>query len=571
MLTFLNRSADNAENIKEVVFLYTKRIAYFSMDTGIYNDMFTYSGGLGILSGDTSKEVMDNPEVYPMTFFHILWKKGYSLQRVNERGEVTDHEPQGNMWEKYVEDTGREVEVSIFGKPVAVKIWKLKNGPVYYLDTDMEKNGEFCNITHYLYGGAWNDSSKERIAQEIVLGVGGVRAIEALGLQIDGYHYNDGHPAFAGLELISKRMKFYEKTDPILSEEGRFTRAWRHVKERTAFTTHTNVPAGNESHSIDLLMEVGANVDLSYNQLERIGGNPFGMTVASLRLAYKANGVSRIQVMAAKDMWSWIESAPDIIAITNGVHPGTWWNPAIKNAYMNNDIEGIYNAHSKCKDELIDLIKERTGVQFRKESILIAFARRATEYKRWNLIFRDRERFEYLVKNHDIQLVFAGKAHRHDTVGKRFISEIWHLSKQYPNNIVFLEGYNIELAQKLVAGADVWLNNPRVPLEACGTSGMKAALNGCINLSTLDGWYREAAIHGVNGFNIGTGNYGSNFHDEDDVKALMHVLKYEVLPAFNDKRRWMTMMHASITTAHQYTTGRMLDEYYINLYNYLKT
>lgn len=551
--------------------MYEKRIAYFSMGSGIYNDLLTYGGGLEILAGDMIKEVMDNQKLYPITFFHILWKKGYSMQRVNERGEVTDHEPQGNAWERYLEDTGKEVEVSIFGKPVAVKIWKLKNGPVYYLDTDMEKNGEFCNITHYLYGGAWNHAEKERIAQEIVLGIGGVRAIDALGLQIDGYHYNDGHPAFAGLELISQRMEHYRLHESGMSDEERFQRAWRHVKDRTAFTTHTNVPAGNESHSVDLLMEVGANAGLTHAQLERIGGNPFGMTVASLRLASMANGVSRLQVMAAKDMWHWVDGAPNFIAITNGVHPGTWWNPSIKQAFEAKSVQGIYGAHEHCKADLIKEIKLRTGVQFRQESILIAFARRATEYKRWNLIFREKARFEYLIKTYDMQIVFTGKAHRHDTSGKGFISEIYHLSKQYPNNVVFLEGYNIELAQKLVAGADVWLNNPRVPLEACGTSGMKAAMNGTLNVSTLDGWWREAAYHGVNGFNIGNGEFGSNFQDENDAKALMHVLKYEVLPTYENKPIWMNMMYASIMMAKQYSTGRMVEEYFVNLYNYLKS
>lgn len=174
------------------------------------------------------------------------------------------------------------------------------------------------------------------------------------------------------------------------------------------------------------------------------------------------------------------------------------------------------------------------------------------------------------MKNHDIQIVFAGKAHRHDTSGKSYISQIYHLSKQYPNNVVFLEGYDIELARKLVSGADIWLNNPRVPLEACGTSGMKAAMNGTLNLSTLDGWWREAAMHGINGFNIGTGEFGSNFQDENDARELMRVLKHEVIPAYYDKKRWKNMMFASIMTAKQYSTGRMVEEYYVNLYNYLK-
>lgn len=551
--------------------MYSKRIAYLSMGSGIYNDFLTYSGGLEILAGDMIKEVIDNQSLYPIVFFHLLWKKGYGLQRINERGEVYDEESTNANYEKFVEDTGKEITVDVFGKPVYVKIWKLKTGPVYYLDTDLEKNGEFCNITHILYGGAWNDSEKERIAQEIVLGIGSVRAIEALGLEVDGYHYNDGHPAFAGLELISKRMEFYKQTEPTLSEDERFERALRHVKERTAFTTHTNVPAGNESHPIDMLIEVGANVGLSYQQLERIGGNPFGMTVASLRLASMANGVSRLQVLAARDMWHWVKEAPNIIAITNGVHKNTWQNKEIAYAFEHKDIDGIFEAHQKCKRELLDIIEEKTGTTFKEDKLLICFARRATEYKRWNLIFRELDRFEYLIKNFGIQIVFAGKAHRHDGSGKRYISEIYHLSKQYPENVVFLEGYDISLAQKLVAGSDIWLNNPRVPLEACGTSGMKAGLNGTLNVSTLDGWWREASQHGINGWNIGRGEFGNSFQDENDAKALMRLLKYEVIPTFENKTVWKNMMFASIATCNQYTTARMVEEYFVNLYNYLRT
>lgn len=553
--------------------MYTKKIAYFSMGSGIYNDLLTYSGGLEILAGDMIKEVMDNQSLYPMTFFHILWKKGYSLQRMLENGEVMDEEPQGNAWAEYLQDTGKKVLVKIFGRDVAVKVWKLKNGPVYYLDTDLEENGDLCNITHHLYGGAWDNSEKERIAQEIVLGIGGIRAIEALGLEIDGYHYNDGHPAFAGIELISKMIKKFKAEEPHLNDEQLFANALKYVKNRTAFTTHTNVPAGNESHSVELLMEVGANVDLNYDQMVKIGGNPFGMTVASLRLSSMANGVSRIQVLAAKDMWHWVKEAPNIIAITNGVHKGTWQNPGIAKAFKAKNIDGVYNAHQECKKELVQIINERTGKNFREDKFLIAFARRATEYKRWDLIFRKRRSFEVLIEKYGVQIVFAGKAHRHDREGKRFLSEIYHLSKKYPNNVVFLEGYNIELAQKLVAGADIWLNNPRVPLEACGTSGMKAAMNGTLNVSTLDGWWREAAMHGINGWNIGNvADAGNMFQDENDAKSLMNVLTYEVLPAYNNLPVWKNMMFASIVTSnYQYSTSRMVEEYYVNLYNYLKS
>lgn len=549
--------------------LYKKRIAYFSMGSGIYNDLLTYSGGLEILAGDMIKEVIDNQDKYPMIFFHILWKKGYALQRIRENGEVVDEDPTNNAWEKHVEDTGKTVTVQIFGHDVIVKIWKLKTGPVYYLDTDLEENHGFASISYNLYGGAWDDSEKERIAQEIVLGVGGVRAIKALGLEVDGYHYNDGHPAFAGIELISQRIKYLRAMDPNQPEKKRFEAALAYVKARTAFTTHTNVPAGNESHSIDLLMEVGANVDLTREQMARIGNDPFGMTVASLRLASKANGVSRIQVMAAKDMWGHIVEAPNIIAITNGVHKPTWQNKRIAKAFAAKDVDGIYRAHKMCKRVLINWIQQTTGKQFDEDKFLAVYARRFTEYKRPKLVAQEMQSLQYLIDTYGIQIVFAGKSHRHDNTGKYFISEIYKLSKQYPNNIIFLEGYDIELAQKLVSGADIWLNNPRVPLEACGTSGMKAAMNGTLNVSTLDGWWREGSVHGVNGWNIGDGTYGHPTQDEDDAKALMKLLKEEVLPTYQKPNVWKQMMFASIMMSEQYSTSRMVEEYFVNLYNYL--
>lgn len=551
--------------------MYTKRIAYFSMGSGIYNDMRTYGGGLELLAGDMIWEVIDQNGKFPMYFFHILWKKGYSQQHLTENGDVIDEDPSVNNWQDYVEDTGKKVYVTIYNRKVWLKIWKLKAGPVYYLDAELEENGDFANITNHLYGGSWDNDEKERIAQEIVLGVGGVRAIEALELEVDGYHYNDGHPAFAGLELISQRMELYKASNIDMTDEEMFERAWKHVKARTAFTTHTNVPAGNESHSVDLMMEIGANVGLTKEQVVRIGGNPFGMTVASLKLSSMANGVSRIQVLAAKDMWHWVENAPNIIAITNGVNKRRWQDTRIANAFECNDVLALREAHEKCKSELIAMIKERSGIEFDQNKIIITFARRATEYKRWNLIFRERERFEFLIKECGIQLVFAGKAHRKDVQGKGFITEIYQLSKMYPQNIVFLEGYDIDLAKILVRGSDIWLNNPRVPLEACGTSGMKAAINGTLNLSTLDGWWREAAIDEVNGWNIGDGATDGGFQDEKDAKSLMHVLKYKVIPVYQDRRTWNNMMFASIVTANQYTTGRMVEEYYTNLYNYLKT
>lgn len=553
--------------------MYTKKVAYFSMGSGIHNDFLTYSGGLEILAGDMIKEVIDSYPLHPITFFHLLWKKGYAYQRILANGEVIDVEPTNNNWEQYVEDTGKKVHVKIFGHDVAVKIWKLKEGPVYYLDTDLDENHGFHNITHHLYGGAWDNSAKERIAQEIVLGIGGVRAIEALGLEIDGYHYNDGHPAFAGIELISQRMDYYRTMKPGLTENGCFEHALKYVKDRTVFTTHTNVPAGNESHNVDLLMEVGANSGLTREQMVKIGGDPFGMTVASLKLSSKANGVSRIQTLAAKKMWAGVDTAPDIIAITNGVHRRTWQDSDIGKAFMACNLDGIYNAHQSRKQEVLDLVYEKTGVRFKLDKLTIIFARRGTEYKRGDLIAREEAMLDYLINTHGIQIIYAGKAHRDDKDGKAIIGWMGKISKKYPNNIVYLEGYDIDMAQDLVSGGDIWLNNPRYLNEACGTSGMKGAMNGTLNLTTADGWCREGIIHGVNGWIIGDAKVEESWlQDQKDAKSLMDLLINEIVPMYHgDKQHWKQMMFASIAMSiYQYSTTRMVEEYEVNLYNHIK-
>lgn len=548
--------------------MYTKRVLYLSMGSGIYSDMHTYGGGLEILSGDNLKGVMDSNGKYPMTFMHILWKKGYVLQKVDEFGNVYNVDAEGNNWENYLEDTGKNVTVEVFGNTILLKIWKLKSGPAYFLDADLPENGDFRNITWYLYGGAWNEIEKERIAQEIVLGIGGVRAIKALGIQVDAYHYNDGHPAFAGIEIISRKMSS-------LRSEGYVGDVWKaafeYVKSRTYFTTHTNVPAGNESHPISMLREVGATLDLTDEQLEYLGGNPFNMTVASLNMSRRANGVSRLQVLAAHEMWKDVKFAPPIIAITNGIHPGTWQNKAIAEAYNHVNLDRLYKVHLELKEDLIGYINEKYNVNFSSKHLTLGFARRATEYKRWLLLFRNQKKCEELFYGTKVQIIFAGKAHRYDGQGREFIKEVAKLAKIHPNNVIFLEGYDIELAQMLVSGVDVWVNNPRVPLEACGTSGMKAAMNGVLNLSTLDGWWREGCIDKVAGWSIPTPVGVETEAEIDDIDAenLLDTLNYDVKLAYSQPNVWKNMMFASIVMSEQYKIERMLEEYYVNLYGKL--
>lgn len=549
--------------------MYTKKVAYFSMGTGIYSDLLTYGGGLEILAGDMLKGVIDSNGLYPMTFVHILWKKGYVTQKINDDCTVRNEDPAFNNWKEYLVDTGKTVTVRIFYADIIVKIWKLKTGPAYFLDTDIPENGEFRNITWYLYGGAWHNAEKERIAQEIVLGIGGVRALQALDIDVDYYHFNDGHPAFAGFELISQAMKAFRNADGVISDTSLFDKVLASVKKKIRFTTHTNVPAGNESHSIATMSEVGATLDLSYEQIRRIGGgDSLNMTVASLNLSARANGVSRLQVLAARDMWKNVEFLPPIIAITNGVHTGTWRNSKLSEAFARSDLQQIYDIHQQNKKELIDYINNAKGVHFKESNLTIAFARRATEYKRWLLIFKDKKAFENLIIKHGIQFVFAGKSHRYDYDGQHFIQAVNRIAKEYPDNVVFLEGYDISLASKLVAGADIWQNNPRVPLEACGTSGMKAAMNGVLNVSTADGWWREGCVENVSGWTVPTpdSNLSQEEVDEADAKNLVNIYDTIVAHEYEDRELWSRKMFASMVMSEQYCASRMIEEYFVNLY-----
>lgn len=549
--------------------MYTKKVAYFSMGTGIYSDLLTYGGGLEILAGDMLKGVIDSNGLYPMTFVHILWKKGYVTQKINDDCTVRNEDPAFNNWKEYLVDTGKTVTVRIFYADIIVKIWKLKTGPAYFLDTDIPENGEFRNITWYLYGGAWHNAEKERIAQEIVLGIGGVRALQALDIDVDYYHFNDGHPAFAGFELISQSMKAFRNADGVISDTSLFDKVLASVKKKIRFTTHTNIPAGNESHSIATMSEVGATLDLSYEQIRRIGGgDPLNMTVASLNLSARANGVSRLQVLAARDMWKNVEFLPPIIAITNGVHTGTWRNSKLSEAFARSDLQQIYDIHQQNKKELIDYINNAKGVHFKESNLTIAFARRATEYKRWLLIFKDKKAFENLIIKHGIQFVFAGKSHRYDYDGQHFIQAVNRIAKEYPDNVVFLEGYDISLASKLVAGADIWQNNPRVPLEACGTSGMKAAMNGVLNVSTADGWWREGCVENVSGWTVPTpdSNLSQEEVDEADAKNLVNIYDTIVAHEYEDRELWSRKMFASMVMSEQYCASRMIEEYFVNLY-----
>lgn len=524
------------------------KVAYFCMEYGLNHEFPIYSGGLGILAGDHLKSAGDLK--VPLVAVGILWRQGYTEQRIGPDGRpydiFTDHSYD------FLEDTGVKVNVTVRGNQVTCKVWKTEhfgNAPLYLLDTNLPENEEPW-ITDRLYSGSGDD----RIAQEIVLGIGGIRALRALGILPDVYHFNEGHAVLAGIELIREKM----------TQGLDFKAAWEKTRQEIVFTTHTPVPAGNESHTLAALEYVGAFNGLTAEQMKAIGGNPFNMTVAGLRLSRLANAVAQLHGKTACKMWANVKDAAPIIAITNGVHPGTWQNPAIRQAFA--DGASLWEPHQKAKRLLIQEIEKQTGVKLHEDKLLIGFARRAAAYKRADLIFRNESIIKPLLEQGQIQLVFSGKAHPQDGIGKDLVARTVAMAKRYPKSVVFIENYNMRIGRLLTQGCDVWLNNPQRPLEACGTSGMKAAMNGVLNLSILDGWWPEGCEHGVNGWQIGNAYEGPG-QDENDLKSLYQTLTKEVLPTYyGQKDMWERMMRASIKMSEYFSSHRMVEEYYERLY-----
>jgi starch phosphorylase len=372
---------------------------------------------------------------------------------------------------------------------------------------------------------------------------------------------------FAGLELVR------EERVAGLS----FEQAVAKVRQKIVFTTHTPVPAGNESHDIGLLEHMGATLGMARNEIEQIGGSPFGMTVAGLRLGRRANAVAALHAETARAMWRDVQGAAPIIGITNGVHVPTWRDPRVRSATPADKPAKVRQAqllrvHQQLKRELIEEIDRRTGAELDPDRLLIGFARRAATYKRANLILGDVERLEPLLASRRVQLVFSGKAHPADGPGRHTIALLVAAARRWPHSVAFLQNYDMELGALLTRGCDVWLNTPRRPLEACGTSGMKAAMNGVLNLSILDGWWPEVCRHGENGWQIGTDDegHGMSVDDRDrrDRDDLYRVLFDEVIPRYYDDRAgWGAMMEAAVASSvWRLSADRMIEDYYRRLY-----
>ena len=537
------------------------RVAYFCMEYGLDPAFAIYSGGLGILAGDHMKSAGDLH--LPVTGIGLLWDEGYTRQVVGVGGVIEDQYP------KTTRDVLRRldvrIEVAVRGKKVPLRAWKVERyvaSSLYLLEPDREEDRW---ITQRLYGGGVED----RLAQEIVLGVGGVRLLTALGEKTEVFHFNEGHAVFAGLELL-RQQRFGGTT---LAE--RIDRLRAHV----VFTTHTPVPAGNEVHDLDLMRKMDADLGFTDAELEVIGGDPFSMTVAGLRLARIANGVAELHGETAREMWKHVDGAAPIISITNGVHQPTWQDARIRAALVpdkprdRQDAE-LWGAHQQMKGELLAEIARRTGAHLAVDKLLIGFARRAAAYKRADLILGDDRALERLF-DHGVQIVYAGKAHPRDLAGKALVGRLLDAAKRHARHVAFLENYDMRIGGLMTRGADIWLNNPRRPLEASGTSGMKAAMNGVPNVSILDGWWPEGCVHGVTGWKIGDPDPNDDAFDEKDAaridkrdrELLYQVIERDVLPAYAQRARWIDIMRASVAMSQwRFSSDRQVEDYVAKVY-----
>ena len=536
------------------------RVAYFCMEYGLAAEFTIYSGGLGVLAGDYMKSIGDLR--MPAIGLGLFWDQGYTKQLIDNAGNPEDAYPPTPR--DSISTLDVSLEVTVAGKPIACiahRVERYTSATLYLIEPEREADRW---ITRRLYGGGEDD----RLAQEIVLGVGGVRLLQALGHTIDVYHFNEGHAVFSGLELVRQRC-----------EKGlSFSDALADVKEHIVFTTHTPVPAGNEVHDWAAMRRMSADLGFSSDELGELGGSPFSMTETGLRISRRANAVAELHGETARGMWQHVSGGAPIIAITNGVHAPTWQDPRIRASVVQDKDEEAQNAelwlvHQKLKAELCAEIARRTGVELRIDDLLIGFARRAAVYKRANLVLEDENQMESVFFEHGVQLVYAGKAHPHDFSGKALVRRLVEASRRWPENIVFLENYDMALGALLTRGCDVWLNTPRRPKEASGTSGMKAAMNGVLNVSIADGWWPEGCRHGETGWQIGMpdpsdAEAGEAAIDRRDREVLYRVFADEVIPRYQDHRsRWVAMMKESIAMSQwRFSSDRMVQEYYARLY-----
>ncbi|MDY0386878.1 MAG: alpha-glucan family phosphorylase [Methanolobus sp.] len=546
------------------------KIAYFTMEIGLKSEIPTYSGGLGILAGDTIKASADLS--LPLIAVTLINKEGYFMQKLDSFGRQSEH-PQEWSPSDCMQLLPAEVTVEIQKRNVKIKAWLYEHKshteeiiPVLFLDTNVEGNSpEDKEITYRLYGG----DKSYRLKQEIVLGIGGVRMLNELGYSITKYHMNEGHSSLLALELLYQNLMNVDR-----------------VKELCVFTTHTPIESGHDVFSHELVKDlIGMNG--RFNILKKYGGeNQLNMTLFGLNFSNYVNGVAKRHRQISQKMFPGYK----FNSITNGVHSYTWVSPHFRKLYdkhltgwanepellvraRNIPDNEIWEAHKLAKKELIDHVNSKHDIEMDYETLTIGFARRMAEYKRPDLIFSELERLRKVNEAGKIQIIFAGKAHPKDYQGKKIIERIFRYIEDLKDEIkiVYLENYDMDLALKVIPGVDIWLNNPIKPLEASGTSGMKAAHNGVINFSVLDGWWIEGCVEGVTGYAIGPKPEIDKSPQEIklmELDDLYNKLEYIMIPKYYYRKdEWINLMSNSIEMiAYYFNTHRMMQRYVTEAY-----
>lgn len=577
------------------------------MEIALENAMPSYSGGLGVLAGDTIRAAADIR--LPMVAVSLLYRKGYFRQRLSDEGAQTEEPVEWDV-EKFLVEEAPRVVVSLEDRRVELRVWRYSvkgvrgyEVPVYFLDADLPENDpRDRELTGSLYGG----DPYYRLSQEVLLGIGGVRMLRALGhTELMRYHMNEGHAALLTIELLDEETQLSGHTSIKADDIER-------VRSKSVFTTHTPVPAGHDKFpfeyltrlfpglsrlfdgkdpsSVELIKSI-LQVEQSYPDLQEAArrGASLNMTHLALSLSNYVNGVAKLHGEVSRRMFP---NVP-IEAITNGVHAATWASPSFRDLFDrlipswredNYSLRGalglppeeVWAAHLLAKHDLLELVRKKTGLKLDQEAFTIGFARRATGYKRADLLLSDLDRLRQIAKNAgSFQVVFAGKAHPNDGGGKEIIKRIFKAKKALKKavSVVFLDNYDLDIGGKLTAGGDLWLNTPQYPLEASGTSGMKAALNGVPSLSILDGWWVEGHIEGVTGWSIGEPHRSGPAPDiatnnAADAESLYSQLENVILPLFYEERsRYLAVMqHAIAINGSFFNTQRMVQQYITDAY-----
>ena len=613
-------AAEQASQLQE------KPIAYFSAEFGLSETLPIAAGGLGVLAGDHAKSASDLG--LPFVGISLFYRQGYFMQAINDENWQTEYysmlNPKNLPMEPVLDAKGEPLTcmVQIATSQVRFKVWRVNVGriPLYLMDTNLPENEElYRDLTMRVYGG----DSSTRIMQEILLGVGGVRLLRALGIQPSTFHMNEGHAAFLTLELMREK----------LAAGATLEEATTKTRQECIFTTHTPVEAGHDRFTSDLIQyaahKFSSDLGLTHDAFMDLGRvqagdaqEPFCMTVLALKHSRAANGVSELHGQISRQMWQGlypdrpVDEVP-IGHITNGIHVAGWMKGPLRRFFRSKLGEGwdrdlnsplfwqrledtdfvsdeeLWALRANLRRELIEFARRRLLIQsqhlyrenfitydnlLNPDALTIGFARRFATYKRAPLVFQQFERVVRLAKDQQrpVQFIFAGKAHPRDDEGKRFIQHIIHLSKhtELHGHLVFLENYDIHIARQMVSGCDVWLNNPRRPLEASGTSGQKTSAHGCLNMSIMDGWWREA-YDGTNGFAIGGDHHPDRIEEQDriDSENLYKVLEEEVINTFYNRdasgvpRQWIGKIRRAMSTiTPEYSTWRMVQDYATQYY-----